>query len=162
MCVCACVCVCVSVESLIIDYLTYLSCGRCRLVIHIVFSMRTALTLQCPLLLFLYFTSSAFMHSVIIYFTLRTHLIIISSKFFSSIISCYTAPSTRHAGLCYIFLRRQQLLRTMQYILSSDDLFAHLTDLLKSPPPDSARASLCSLPVWWCPWIHDIGAYVTC
>jgi hypothetical protein len=48
----------------------------------------------------------------------------------------------------------------MQYILSNDDHFAHLTDLLKAPPPDSPRAILCSLPVWWCPWIHDIGKHV--
>ena len=48
----------------------------------------------------------------------------------------------------------------MQYILSSDDHFAHLTDLLKAPSPDSPRAIMCSLPVWWCPWIHDIGTHV--
>ena len=63
-------------------------------------------------------------------------------------------------GLCLIFLRRQQLLRSIALVLSNDQLFTNLQNILKAPMSESTFFDLSALPVWWCPWIHDIGKHV--
>ena len=63
-------------------------------------------------------------------------------------------------GLCLIFLRRQQLLRSIALVLSDDRLFSNLQNILKAPMSESTFFDLSALPVWWCPWIHDIGEHV--
>ena len=63
-------------------------------------------------------------------------------------------------GLCLIFLRRQQLLRSIALVLSNNQLFSNLQNILKAPMSESTFFDLSALPVWWCPWIHDIGKHV--
>ena len=54
-------------------------------------------------------------------------------------------------GLCQVFLIRQQLLYAADYVLSNS--FDSLVQYLRSP----TGRNVDHMPVWWCPWIHDIG-----
>jgi chromodomain-helicase-DNA-binding protein 7 len=57
-------------------------------------------------------------------------------------------------GLCQIFIIRQHLLRTISYVLNCN--VTKLMDYLRSP----AGRSVDNMPIWWCPWIHDLGILV--
>ena len=48
----------------------------------------------------------------------------------------------------------------MALILSNDQLFSNLLTILKAPGSGSPFFDLSALPVWWCPWIHDIGEHI--
>lgn len=55
-------------------------------------------------------------------------------------------------GLCQIFLMRQQIMRAIRFVLSHK--LEELDAYLRSP---SGRDMGDSMPVWWCPWIHDLS-----
>jgi superfamily II DNA/RNA helicase len=57
-------------------------------------------------------------------------------------------------GLCQIFIIRQHLLRTISYVLNCN--VSKLMDYLRGP----AGRSVDNMPIWWCPWIHDLGILV--
>jgi hypothetical protein len=59
-------------------------------------------------------------------------------------------------GLCHLFLIRQQMLRAAQFILSTPDLAQHLVDYLRT----AGGRNVDGMPLWWCPWIHDLGTLV--
>lgn len=63
-------------------------------------------------------------------------------------------PATR--GLCQLFVQRQQFLRTMQYFLINR--FDVVVEYLRS----AAGRDCKGMPVWYCPWIHDIGLMIGC
>lgn len=69
----------------------------------------------------------------------------------------YKAVEEHHIatkGLCHLFLQRQQLLRVSQYFLTlgAENLFTYL----RCP----AGRNCVGMPVWWCPWIHDVAVLV--
>jgi hypothetical protein len=57
-------------------------------------------------------------------------------------------------GLCHLFVIRQQMLRAAQYLLSHE--LQNLMVYLRSP----GGRNVDSMPLWWCPWIHDLGALI--
>lgn len=66
-------------------------------------------------------------------------------------------PSDHHyaaRGLCHVALLRQQLLYAAYHVLVNDA--ALLLDYLKS----SQGRNVDNMPVWWCPWIHDLGVLI--
>lgn len=70
-------------------------------------------------------------------------------------------PPANHSiaskGLCAVFIQRQRQLRAMRLILSK-----HLDDLIAYMRTNSAIYTDTSVPVWWCPWIHDVAMMVGC
>lgn len=54
-------------------------------------------------------------------------------------------------GLCHLFLLRQKIRISAHFILQN--AFSQLLDYLKSPYGRGVEY----MPVWWCPWIHDVG-----
>jgi hypothetical protein len=54
-------------------------------------------------------------------------------------------------GLCQIFAIREQLLYATYFILTNCEEM--LFDYLRS----STGRNVDNMPVWWCPWIHDVG-----
>lgn len=54
-------------------------------------------------------------------------------------------------GLCQIFFLRQQIVYAINYILSYH--FRSLIDYLR----DMRGRSVDNMPIWWCPWIHDLA-----
>ena len=54
-------------------------------------------------------------------------------------------------GLCHLFLLRQRIRTCTQFVLQN--AFSQLLDYLKSPYGRGVEY----MPVWWCPWIHDVG-----
>jgi SNF2 family DNA or RNA helicase len=57
-------------------------------------------------------------------------------------------------GLCQIFAIRQQLLYATFFVLSNCEEI--LLELLRSPQGRNVD----NMPVWWCPWIHDLGLLI--
>eukprot|EP00597_Dinobryon_sp_UTEXLB2267_P004843 CAMPEP_0170077316 /NCGR_PEP_ID=MMETSP0019_2-20121128/14156_1 /TAXON_ID=98059 /ORGANISM="Dinobryon sp., Strain UTEXLB2267" /LENGTH=1791 /DNA_ID=CAMNT_0010289569 /DNA_START=144 /DNA_END=5519 /DNA_ORIENTATION=- len=57
-------------------------------------------------------------------------------------------------GLCHLFLLRQQLRMSVHFVLAN--ALPRLLDYLKSP----FGRSVDHMPVWWCPWIHDLAVLV--
>jgi hypothetical protein len=64
-------------------------------------------------------------------------------------------PSNR--GLCLHFLQRQQMLRACHFVLAN--YFAELWDYLRSP---DRLICMHGLPVWWTPYVHDLGLVFAC
>lgn len=54
-------------------------------------------------------------------------------------------------GLCHLFLLRQKIRISAHFIVQN--AFSQLLDYLKSPYGRGVE----HMPVWWCPWIHDLG-----
>lgn len=54
-------------------------------------------------------------------------------------------------GLCHIFYLRQQIRMSTHFILENS--FSKLLDYLRSPFGRCVQY----MPVWWCPWVHDLG-----
>jgi hypothetical protein len=54
-------------------------------------------------------------------------------------------------------LRRARLLRATQYIVTGNIPMDTLKDIFRS---DALRKSMNGLPVWWCPWIHDLALLI--
>eukprot|EP00981_Chlorochromonas_danica_P002918 scaffold598_cov183-Ochromonas_danica.AAC.8 len=54
-------------------------------------------------------------------------------------------------GLCQIFVIRQQLLCSAHFVMSN--CYDSLQEYLRSPQGRNVDF----MPVWWCPWIHDLG-----
>lgn len=54
-------------------------------------------------------------------------------------------------GLCQIFVIRQHILRAISFLLNC--YATKLVEYLRSP----AGRSVDNMPIWWCPWIHDLG-----
>lgn len=63
-------------------------------------------------------------------------------------------------GLCQLFLIRQQLMYAAWYVLTEE--YATLIQYLKTNHGSAAARSVDSMPVWWCPWIHDVGLLLGC
>jgi len=63
-------------------------------------------------------------------------------------------------GLCQLFLIRQQLMYAAWYVLTEE--YTTLIQYLKTNHGSSAARSVDSMPVWWCPWIHDVGLLLGC
>eukprot|EP00903_Cladosiphon_okamuranus_P007802 g7551.t1 len=63
-------------------------------------------------------------------------------------------------GVAYIFLKRQQLLRTIRFFLCKrKDALAQWSRNLQSAQIMHEKEGL---PMWWCPWIHDLGLMAGC
>ncbi|CAN0150637.1 unnamed protein product [Ascophyllum nodosum] len=63
-------------------------------------------------------------------------------------------------GVAYIFLKRQQLLRTLRfYLYKRKDEVAKWSRNQQSAQVKHDRDGL---PLWWCPWIHDLGLMAGC
>eukprot|EP01041_Mallomonas_annulata_P007276 gene7276-14834_t len=64
-------------------------------------------------------------------------------------------PVTEHhlgsRGICHMFLYRQSMLCTIRYVLTYK--LEKLNNYLRT----QKFKDLNQFPVWWCPWIHDIG-----
>ena len=72
----------------------------------------------------------------------------------------YNPPSSHNIackGLCSVFIFRQRQLRAMRYVLSE-----HLEELVAYLQANARVYSDNTVPVWWCPWIHDIALMVGC
>ena len=72
----------------------------------------------------------------------------------------FNPPSSHNIaskGLCSVFILRQRQLRAMRYVLSE-----HLSDLVAYLQANVNIYVNGSIPVWWCPWIHDIALMVGC
>jgi hypothetical protein len=66
-------------------------------------------------------------------------------------------------GLCQLFLIRQQLMYAAWYVLTEE--YTTLIQYLKTNHGSAAAVaarSVDSMPVWWCPWIHDVGLLLGC
>lgn len=61
-------------------------------------------------------------------------------------------------GLANAMLRRVRLLRTCSYISSGGVSVQTMDALLRSFK--HASSSIQDLPVWWCPWVHDVALMV--
>jgi len=61
-------------------------------------------------------------------------------------------------GLCQVFAARQQMLSAIRWVFSSPVGAARLDWFLRSPYGRDVRG----VPIWWCPWIHDLGAMRSC
>lgn len=57
-------------------------------------------------------------------------------------------------GLCQLFALRQQIMHSIYYLV-----FYHL-DLLLDYLRGSQGRNVDNMPVWWCPWIHDLGLFL--
>eukprot|EP00599_Poterioochromonas_sp_BG-1_P012287 CAMPEP_0173165178 /NCGR_PEP_ID=MMETSP1105-20130129/21158_1 /TAXON_ID=2985 /ORGANISM="Ochromonas sp., Strain BG-1" /LENGTH=1859 /DNA_ID=CAMNT_0014085969 /DNA_START=279 /DNA_END=5859 /DNA_ORIENTATION=+ len=57
-------------------------------------------------------------------------------------------------GLCQMFVLRQQMLYIMYFLLVNCEEV--LVDYLRSPLGRNVE----NMPIWWCPWIHDIGLFL--
>jgi hypothetical protein len=68
--------------------------------------------------------------------------------------SPFVAPNDHNMiarGLCQLSLLRQQTMYAINYILTNH--FKSLLDYLR----DNRGRSVDNMPVWWCPWIHDLA-----
>ena len=63
-----------------------------------------------------------------------------------------TEHSFASRGLCHVFLLRQKIRLSSHFLLQH--ALSRLLDYLKSPYGRSVE----HMPVWWCPWVHDLGA----
>lgn len=57
-------------------------------------------------------------------------------------------------GMSQLFVMRQQILYSIQYILCNS--LKGLMDFLRGPQGRNVD----NMPVWWCPWIHDLALLV--
>jgi len=57
----------------------------------------------------------------------------------------------------YAILRRARLMKTIRYIVGGGVTLEALTEFLRGP---FWRGQSMGIPVWWCPWIHDLGLLV--
>jgi superfamily II DNA or RNA helicase len=70
----------------------------------------------------------------------------------------YLPPSSHSVsskGLCSIFMQRQRNYRAVRYILSR-----HVKPLVAYLKTNASKYHSLGVPVWWCPWIHDLGMMV--
>lgn len=70
----------------------------------------------------------------------------------------YLPPSSHSVsskGLCSIFMQRQRNFRAIRYILSR-----HLNILINYLKLNASKYHSRGVPVWWCPWIHDLGMMI--
>jgi len=57
----------------------------------------------------------------------------------------------------YAILRRTRLLKSIRFIVGGGIPLKVLTEFLRGP---EWRSQAMGIPVWWCPWIHDLGLLV--
>jgi superfamily II DNA or RNA helicase len=70
----------------------------------------------------------------------------------------YLPPSSHSVsskGLCSIFMQRQRNYRAVRYILSR-----HLNPLMSYLKSNASKYHSIGVPVWWCPWIHDLAMMI--
>lgn len=65
------------------------------------------------------------------------------------------AHGLKARNMAWISLRRMQLLHDILDIVSSEALISALVSMLRSGDP----GLVAGMPVWWCPWIHDLGLF---
>jgi hypothetical protein len=66
-----------------------------------------------------------------------------------------SSHSVSSKGLCSIFMQRQRNYRAVRYILSR-----HVKTLVHYLKSNASKYHSLGVPVWWCPWIHDLGMMV--
>lgn len=64
--------------------------------------------------------------------------------------------SASSKSLCHAFFVRQKSLRAIHFLLTQQ--FSGLMEYLQSP----AGRNVSDVPVWWCPWVHDIALLIGC
>ena len=64
------------------------------------------------------------------------------------------SPVTK--GLCSLFMQRQRMLRAMRLVISKYPF------ILQSYLRQNIDRYALDMPIWWCPWIHDIALMVGC
>jgi hypothetical protein len=69
-------------------------------------------------------------------------------------LGCHSEAAMSHA---YSILRRARLMKAIRFIVGGGIPFATLRDFLFGP---MLRKQTAGVPVWWCPWIHDLGLLV--
>lgn len=57
----------------------------------------------------------------------------------------------------YAILRRTKLMKSIRFIVAGGVPLKDLTEFLQGPV---WRSQTLGIPVWWCPWIHDLGLLV--
>merc|ERR1712194_132723 len=57
----------------------------------------------------------------------------------------------------YAILRRTRLMKSIRFIVGGGVPLKDLTEFLRGPV---WRSQTMGIPVWWCPWIHDLGLLV--
>ena len=68
-----------------------------------------------------------------------------------------TGHSLEALGVANAILRRTQLLRSIQHLCSGTEITAlEISSASRSKLMDFGD----NLPVWWCPWIHDVGLLI--
>lgn len=89
---------------------------------------------------------------------LITHKNILSSSQQKYLVPNPLLPLSDHhftaKGLCQLFVIRQQILRTIGIVLKT--CLNELLEYLRSPNGRVVE----NMPIWWCPWIHDLGLLV--
>jgi len=71
----------------------------------------------------------------------------------------YKGPTEHHVssrGLAFVFLQRQQILRGIHYFITERS--DYLIEYLHGPYGREVEG----MPVWWCPWVHDLALLVGC
>lgn len=81
----------------------------------------------------------------------QTQLSLSSDQFIPSPLKNPSDHSNIARGLCQVFLLRQQLMYAINRILTF--YFRSLSEYLR----DMRGRAVDNMPVWWCPWIHDLG-----
>mmetsp|Transcript_39977 Transcript_39977/g.82247 ORF Transcript_39977/g.82247 Transcript_39977/m.82247 type:complete len:1159 (-) Transcript_39977:502-3978(-) len=66
-------------------------------------------------------------------------------------VEMHSEEAIRYASM---ILRRVRLTRTVRFVAGGGIPFEEVMSTLHGP---SLRKSLGCLPLWWCPWIHDLG-----
>lgn len=64
------------------------------------------------------------------------------------------AQSIEAVGMACAILRRNRLMRCLTDVATGEAQFENLVNISKSPV---FRQAMDGLPVWWCPWIHDLA-----
>jgi len=57
----------------------------------------------------------------------------------------------------YTILRRVRLMKSIRFIIGGGVSLSDLTEFLRGP---TMRKHTMGVPVWWCPWIHDLAILV--
>lgn len=59
--------------------------------------------------------------------------------------------------ISYAILRRVRLMKSIRFVVGGGVSFSNLTEFLRGP---TMRKRTMGVPVWWCPWIHDLAILV--
>jgi hypothetical protein len=61
-------------------------------------------------------------------------------------------------GYAAAILRRVKLLRSCQYLCSAENEVS--IEIIKTASRSLVMRQLSDMPVWWCPWVHDVGLLI--